>query len=49
MAAEGMSNREIAEAPFLGRRTVEMHRSGASAKLGVSGRAELPAAPAASR
>jgi DNA-binding CsgD family transcriptional regulator len=48
MAAEGMSNREIAEALFLGRRTVEMHLSGAYTKLGVPGRTELAAALVAS-
>ena len=53
MAAEGLSNREIAEALFLTRRTVEMHLTGAYRKLDVSGRADLPAvlspAPAGSR
>ena len=44
MATEGLSNREIAEALFLTRRTVEMHLTGAYRKLDVSGRAELPAA-----
>ena len=48
MAAEGLSNREIAEALFLTRRTVEMHLTGAYRKLDVSGRAELPAALATS-
>ena len=49
MANEGLSNREIAEALFLTRRTVEMHLTGAYRKLDVSGRADLPAALAASR
>jgi DNA-binding CsgD family transcriptional regulator len=49
MAAEGLNNREIAEALFLTRRTVEMHLTGAYRKLDVSGRQELPAALAASR
>ena len=40
----GASNREIAEALFLTRRTVEMHLTGAYRKLGVSRRGELPAA-----
>ena len=47
MASEGLSNREIAEALFLTRRTVEMHLTGAYRKLDVSGRGELPAALAA--
>ena len=41
LATEGLSNREIAEALFLTRRTVEMHLTGAYRKLGVSGRGEL--------
>ena len=49
MAADGLSNREIAEALFLTRRTVEMHLTGAYRKLDVSGRGELPAALALSR
>jgi DNA-binding CsgD family transcriptional regulator len=44
MAIDGLSNREIAEALFLTRRTVEMHLTGAYRKLGVSGRESLPAA-----
>ena len=44
MATGGLSNREIAEALFLTRRTVEMHLTGAYRKLGVSGRGELPSA-----
>ena len=44
MATEGLSNREIAEALFLTRRTVEMHLTGAYRKLDVSGRGDLPAA-----
>jgi ATP/maltotriose-dependent transcriptional regulator MalT len=44
LAAEGRSNREIAEALFLTRRTVEMHLTAAYRKLGVSGRGELAAA-----
>ena len=38
MATDGLSNREIAEALFLTRRTVEMHLTGAYRKLGVAGR-----------
>ena len=38
MATTGLSNREIAEALFLTRRTVEMHLTGAYRKLDVSGR-----------
>ncbi len=49
MATEGLSNREIAEALFLTRRTVEMHLTGAYRKLDVAGRAELPAALGAPR
>ena len=49
MAIQGLSNREIAEALFLTRRTVEMHLTGAYRKLDVSGRKDLPAALAASR
>jgi DNA-binding CsgD family transcriptional regulator len=43
MATEGLGNREIAEALFLTRRTVEMHLTGAYRKLGVTGRGELAA------
>jgi DNA-binding CsgD family transcriptional regulator len=43
MAAGGMSNREIAEALFLTRKTIEMHLGAAYRKLGVSSRDELPA------
>jgi DNA-binding CsgD family transcriptional regulator len=48
MATEGLSNREIAEALFLTRRTVEMHLTGAYRKLDVAGRGDLSAALAAS-
>jgi DNA-binding CsgD family transcriptional regulator len=44
MAAEGLGNREIAEALFLTRRTVEMHLTGAYRKLDVPGRSELGSA-----
>jgi DNA-binding CsgD family transcriptional regulator len=49
MATEGLSNREIAEALFLTRRTVEMHLTGAYRKLDVAGRGDLPEALATSR
>jgi DNA-binding CsgD family transcriptional regulator len=41
MAADGMSNREIAQALFVTPRTVEMHLSNAFRKLGVSSRTQL--------
>ena len=44
MAAEGLSNREIAQALFVTSRTVEMHLSNAFRKLGVASRTQLPAA-----
>ena len=43
-AAEGATNREIAESLFLTVRTVELHLTSAYRKLGVRGRAALPAA-----
>ncbi|MFI9813568.1 AAA family ATPase [Saccharothrix variisporea] len=49
MAAQGLTNRQIAEALFLTRRTVELHLSGAYRKLGITGRADLPAALARHR
>ena len=42
LAAEGMSNRDIAQALFVTTKTVEVHLSGAYRKLGISSRAELP-------
>ena len=48
MAAEGMSNREIAQALFVTLRTIEMHLSNAFHKLDVSSRTQLPAALAES-
>ena len=48
MAAEGLSNREIAQALFVTLRTVEMHLSNAFRKLDVSSRTQLPAALAES-
>jgi DNA-binding CsgD family transcriptional regulator len=44
MAAEGLSNREIAQALFVTIRTVEMHLTHAYQKLEVSSRTELPEA-----
>jgi DNA-binding CsgD family transcriptional regulator len=49
MAAEGRTNREIAQALFVSRKTVEMHLSRAFRKLGVAVRAELGAALATGR
>lgn len=48
LAAEGLSNREIAQALFVTLRTVEMHLSNAFRKLDVSSRTQLPAALASS-
>ena len=44
MAADGMSNREIAQALFVTLKTVEVHLSHAYAKLEISSRKELPRA-----
>ena len=44
MAAEGMTNREIAQALFVTLRTVEMHLSNGFRKLSISTRTQLPAA-----
>jgi DNA-binding CsgD family transcriptional regulator len=44
MAAEGLSNRDIAQALFITLRTVEMHLSNSFRKLGISARTQLPAA-----
>jgi DNA-binding CsgD family transcriptional regulator len=43
MAAEGLSNSDIAQALFVTLRTVEMHLSNAFRKLDVSSRTQLPA------
>lgn len=44
MAAEGMKNKEIAQALFVTLRTVEMHLSHAYGKLEISSRDQLPGA-----
>ena len=44
MAAEGMTNREIAEALFVTEKTVETHLTAAYRKLNVAGRPQLAAA-----
>ncbi len=42
MAASGQSNREIAQALFVTRKTVEVHLTSAYRKLGITSRTELP-------
>ncbi len=49
MAANGMSNRDIAESLFVTVRTVEFHLLHAYRKLQIDGRRELPAALAGHR
>ncbi|MDP8909772.1 MAG: helix-turn-helix transcriptional regulator, partial [Chloroflexota bacterium] len=44
MAAEAMTNREIAQALFVTTRTVEVHLTHAYQKLDITSRDELPAA-----
>jgi DNA-binding NarL/FixJ family response regulator len=44
MAAEGMTNRAIAQALFVTLRTVELHLTSVYSKLGVTSRTHLPAA-----
>lgn len=44
LAAEGLTNREIADRFYVTRRTVELHLSRVYRKLSVSGRSDLPAA-----
>ena len=41
MAAEGMTNRDIAQALFVTLRTVEVHLTHTYGKLGISARTEL--------
>jgi DNA-binding NarL/FixJ family response regulator len=48
MAAEGMTNREIAQALFVTLRTVEMHLSNVFRKLDISARTQIPGALASS-
>lgn len=43
MAAEGMTNREIAQALFVTPKTVEVHLSNAYRKLGIASRRQLAA------
>jgi DNA-binding CsgD family transcriptional regulator len=43
-AASGATNREIGQMLFVSIRTVEMHLTNTYAKLGISARADLPAA-----
>ena len=44
MAADGLANREIAQALFVTARTVETHLTHAYQKLGIASREELPSA-----
>ena len=44
MAAEGMANREIAQALFVSLKTVEAHLSGAYRKLAITARSQLAGA-----
>ena len=44
MAADGMTNREIAQALFVTLRTVEVHLTHAYQKLDIASREALPAA-----
>ncbi|MFM9442243.1 LuxR C-terminal-related transcriptional regulator [Streptomyces acidiscabies] len=42
LAAEGLTNREIADRSYVTRRTVELHLSRVYRKLSISGRSDLP-------
>jgi DNA-binding CsgD family transcriptional regulator len=44
MAADGLSNKEIAQGLFVTTKTVEMHLGNAYRKLDVTSRRDLPAA-----
>jgi DNA-binding NarL/FixJ family response regulator len=44
MAAEGPTNKEIAQALFVTPKTVEVHLSSAYRKLGINSRSQLAAA-----
>lgn len=44
LAADGLGNREVAQALFVTTKTVETHLAAAYRKLGITGRPELPAA-----
>ena len=44
MAADNMTNKDIAQALFVTPKTVEVHLSNAYRKLGIRSRRELPAA-----
>ena len=44
MAAEGATNKEIAQRLFLTRKTVEMHLGNSYRKLDITGRGELAGA-----
>jgi len=43
MAADGLSNKEIAQELFVTVKTVEMHLGNTYRKLGIRSRSELPA------
>ena len=49
LAAQGMTNKEIAQALFVTLRTVEMHLSNAYRKLGIASRRQLAVALGADR